>query len=78
MNYIADNLCKFQELDMILKSNGYDKVGVKVSSIFLLYFIDNFSRETKSMRVLIGTTYIRDISSMMGTYDWKSKGFDFP
>ena len=51
---------------MILKSNGYDKVGVKASSIFLLYFIDNFNREAKSMRVLIGTTYIGDISSMIG------------
>ena len=63
---------------MILKSNGYDKVGVKASSIFLLYFIDNFNREAKSMRVLIGTTYIGDISSMMGTYDWTSMGFTFP
>jgi hypothetical protein len=72
LNYIADNPNEFKELDMILKSNGYDKVGVKVSSIFLLYFIDNFNREAKSMRVFIGTTYIGDISSMMGTYDWTS------
>ena len=34
LNYIADNPYKFQELDMNLKSNGYDKAGVKISIIF--------------------------------------------
>ena len=47
-------------------------VMIKQVLRFLLYFIDNFNKEAKSMRAFIGKTYIGDISSMMGTNDWKS------
>ena len=60
----------------ILKSNGFDKVSTKLAPNFLLTFIGNFDRESRSMRAFIGKTYNGDVSSTMETFDWKPRSFE--
>lgn len=66
----------FQELAIILKSNGYDKVSTRLAPNFLLNFIGNFDREVKSMKTFIGKTYNGDVSSTMKTFDWNPIPFE--
>ena len=66
----------FQDVAIILKSNGYDKVSTKLAPNFLLKFMSNFNREAKSMKSFIGNTYNGNISSTMKTFNWKPIAFE--
>ena len=61
----------FQEMAMILKSNGYDKVSTKLAPNLLLKIMANFNRDLKSMIGFIGKTYSGDVSPTMKTFNWK-------
>ena len=62
----------FIELAQILKSNGYDKVSIRLAPNFLLKLMANFSADLKGMRPFIGNTFNGDVSETMKTFKWKS------
>jgi dihydroflavonol-4-reductase len=61
----------FIELAQILKSNGYDKVSIRLAPNFLLKLMANFSADLKGMRPFIGNTFNGDVSETMKTFKWK-------
>jgi len=65
----------FQEMAMILKSNGYTKVSTKVAPNFLLRFLANFNSDLRGMLPYIGNTFNGDIGATMKTFNWKPIAF---
>ncbi|MEI6062896.1 MAG: aldehyde reductase [Bacteroidota bacterium] len=65
-----------REIAQILKSNGYDKVSMRLAPTFLLKFIARFNNEMKGMLPFIGNTVEADVSSTMKTFGWKPMPFE--
>jgi dihydroflavonol-4-reductase len=65
-----------QEIGKILKSNGYNKVSIKLAPTFLLKFIANFNDEMKGMLPFVGNTVEADVSDTRNTFNWKPIPFE--
>jgi dihydroflavonol-4-reductase len=65
-----------QEIALILKSHGYDKVSTTIAPTLLLKVVARFNDEMKGMLPFVGNTIEADVSNTMKTFSWKPIPFE--